>query len=108
MSKSEEYMLLKANRPDVKKVFASDIEWFAEELNDAKLDILNDSKYKEVTNKKSLLEEDDKASILWDALFNRVSYDRSALESFVDILKKRKAKFGELIGKLDKGTMAYI
>ena len=79
----------------------SDMKWLAEELNDDSVAILNDQQYTDVTEVKTLLNEEERAGIVVKALLNRVEQDAEELKTFVDILKKKSRKFKALIAKLD-------
>ena len=79
----------------------SDMKWLAEELNDDNVAILNDEQYTDVTEVKTLLNEEERAGIVVKALLNRVEQDAEELKTFVDILKKKSRKFKALIVKLD-------
>ena len=75
--------------------------WLAGELNDDKVAVLTDQQHADVTEAKTLLNEEDKAGIVVKALLNRVKQDAGELKIFVDILKKKPQKFKALIAKLD-------
>ena len=83
----------------------SDIKWLAGELNDD-VAALNDQQYTDVTEVKTLLNEEERAGIVVKALLNKVEQDAEELKTFVDILKKKPQKFKSLITKLD--TRKYI
>ena len=79
----------------------SDMKWLAKELNDDSIAILNDEQYTDVTEVKTLLNEEGRAGIVVKALLNRVEQDAEELRTFVDILKNKPRKFKALIAKLD-------
>ena len=79
----------------------SDMKWLAKELNDDSIAILNDEQYTDVTEVKTLLNEEERAGIVVKALLNRVEQDAEELRTFVDILKNKPRKFKALIAKLD-------
>ena len=79
----------------------SDMKWLAGELNDDDVAVLNDQQYADVTEVKTLLNEEERAGIVVKALLNRVEQDAEELKAFVDILKKKPQKFKALITKLD-------
>lgn len=97
-----EYKLLKKNRRDVEKAVKSDLKWMADELNDDDIAILNGQQYDDVVER-TLLSDNDKATMVAGALLNRVDLDPDGLRVFVDILKKNGPKFRALIAKLDTG-----
>ena len=84
----------------------SDMKWLAGELNDDDVAVLNDQQYTDVTEVKTLLNEEDKAGIVVKALLNRVEQDAGELNTFVNILKKKPRKFKALIAKL--GTRKWM
>ena len=75
----------------------SDMKWLAGELNDDDVAVLNDA---DVTEVKTLLNEEERAGNVVKALLNRVEQNAEELKTFIDILKKRRQKFDALIAKL--------
>ena len=96
-----EYALLKKHRRATELAVVSDMKWLAGELNDDDVAVLNDQQYADVTEVKTLLNEEDKAGIVVKALLNRVEQDAGELNTFVNILKKKPQKFKALITKLE-------
>ena len=101
MAKSEQYQLLKKNISDVQKVFVADIVWFATELSDDDVAVLNSAEFSEATNPKSMLTDEDKAMKMFKCLLNRVDLDPDALGDFLQILRKKEKRFKVLIRKLE-------
>ena len=98
---SVEYELLKKYRRLTELAVMSDMKWLAVELNNDVVAVLNDQQYADVTEAKTLLNEEERAGIVVRALLNRVEQDAGELSIFVDILKKKSQKFKFLIAKLD-------
>ena len=96
-----EYGLLKKHRRATELAVMSDMKWLAGELNDDDVAVLNDQQYTDVIEVKTLLNEEERAGIVFKALLNRVEQDAEELKTFVDILKKKPQKFKNLITKLD-------
>ena len=93
--------MLKKHRRVTELAVMSDMKWLAGELNDDDAAVLNDQQYADVTEAKTLLNEEERAGIVVKALLNRVEQDAGELKTFLDILKKRPKKFKALIAKLD-------
>ena len=92
-----EYKLLKMHRRATELAVMSDMKWLAGELNDDDVAVLNDA---DVTEVKTLLNEEERAGNVVKALLNRVEQNAEELKTFIDILKKRRQKFDALIAKL--------
>ena len=92
--------MLKRHRRATELAVMSDMKWLAGELNDDDVAVLNDQQYADVTEVKTLLNEEERAGIVFKALLNRVEQDAGELKTFVDILKKKPQKFKALTAKL--------
>jgi hypothetical protein len=101
---------LKKYVTDIETAMALDddtTKWFATELNSDDFPVLGDNVADDIKTSKAK-RRDEKATIMFSALYNRVKLDSRALTEFVTVLKKDETKFKTLIEKLEGNYVSVL
>jgi hypothetical protein len=81
-------------------------KWFATELNTTAFPVLGDNVAHEIKTS-LLLRPDEKATKMFNALYNRAKVDPSTKDKFVVILEKDKPRYNFLIEKLQGMVICF-
>ncbi len=95
---SSEVEVLKQLRQKLKIALTFEMEWVAGEME--RKGLLSEADYNTIINSKSMLEKEEKSSLIVQSLILKVELDRDNLNVFMGILRSKPKIYKEILTKL--------